>query len=143
MKRKITFLMVCAFAISSVFFACTKEQINEETPPIDIPSSEIKTTEGMTVLGKQLENPYSVSTMRRALSNLAPNTRSGLNETEIEATHYYVKFHPKNSEELDLLKQDSTLILYSYPLIMISKYMGLIIMILRFLIHYQHINMHQ
>jgi len=54
--------------------------------------------------------------MRRALSNLAPLTRAGIDEGEIEATHYYVKFLPKTTEELDLLKQDSTIVFYEYPL---------------------------
>lgn len=35
---------------------------------------------------------------------------------EITATHLYVKFIPKNEEELDILMVDSTLVLYDYPL---------------------------
>lgn len=35
---------------------------------------------------------------------------------DIQPTHYYVKFHPRSSEELDLLVQDSTIIWYDIPL---------------------------
>ena len=82
------------------------------------------------VLGKKLQNPYSVSTMKKALSNLktasikAASTTSGSVkatmsndfEIDIEPTHLYVKFIPKNEEELSIIQSDSTLILYSYPL---------------------------
>lgn len=82
------------------------------------------------VLGKKLQNPYSVTTMKKALSNLktasikAASTTSGSVkatmsndfEIDIEPTHLYVKFIPKNEEELSIIQSDSTLILYSYPL---------------------------
>ena len=70
----------------------------------------------MTVLGQQLENPYSVENMRKALGNLSPTTRSGITDMDIQPTHYYVKFHPRTTEELDLLVQDSTIIWYDIPL---------------------------
>ena len=67
------------------------------------------------VLGNQLENPYSVTNMKRALSNLQKSSKN-VSNINIEATHLYVKFIPRNEEELSILKRDSTLILYSYPL---------------------------
>ena len=95
---------------------CIEKDVFEELAEADTSQTEIKTTDGMTVLGKQLENPYSVTNMRRAFANLPSITRSGVDETQIETTHFYVKFHPKNTEEINMLKQDSTLIFYSYPL---------------------------
>ncbi len=72
-------------------------------------------------MGKKLENPYAVANMKEALNNLKESfkksTKSANNfNINIEATHLYVKFTPKNEEELAILKNDSTLILYSYPL---------------------------
>ena len=54
--------------------------------------------------------------MRKALENLSPKTRAGITDMDIQPTHYYVKFHPRSSEELDLILQDSTIIWYDIPL---------------------------
>ena len=68
-------------------------------------------------LGKQLENPYSVENMQKAYNNLRSSSARGLGRNiEIKTTHLYLRFKPKNEEELDLLKKDSTLNLYEYPL---------------------------
>ncbi|PCI33329.1 MAG: hypothetical protein COB60_07870 [Flavobacteriaceae bacterium] len=73
------------------------------------------------VLGKKLENPYSVTNMKKALNNLKTSSKKSAKSTDnfninVETTHLYIKFIPKNEEELAILKKDSTLILYSYPL---------------------------
>ncbi len=76
-------------------------------------------TEGMTKLGEQLENPYSVENMKKALESLNasnPNGRTNGEEPEITTTHLYIRFKPKDEDELSALKRDSTLILYDYPL---------------------------
>ena len=78
-------------------------------------------------LGKKLENPYSVTNMKKAFKSLkakstlattSANASTLSNDVEIaiKPTHLYVKFIPKNDEELSILERDSTLILYSYPL---------------------------
>lgn len=75
--------------------------------------------QGMTKLGKQLENPYSVSNMKKALESLKlsnSNRRISGENVEITRTHLYIRFKPKNEEELAILKSDSTLVLYDYPL---------------------------
>jgi hypothetical protein len=76
-------------------------------------------SEGMTQLGEQLENPYSVENMKRALDNLRKSQASGrisADGVEITTTHLYLKFKPKNEAEMAILKRDSTLILFNYPL---------------------------
>lgn len=75
--------------------------------------------EGLIKLGKKLENPYAIENMSKALENLkksGTSTKSSTDEIKIITTHLYVKFKPKNEEELDILKRDSTLVLYNYPL---------------------------
>lgn len=95
-------------------FGCQKEYAPmPDAPPT---SQDASTTDGMTVLGHRLENPYSVENMRKALEKLSPKTRAGITDMDIQPTHYYVKFHPRSSEELDLLVQDSTIIWYDIPL---------------------------
>lgn len=84
-----------------------------------VDSEDIVISDGEMVLGKKLENPYSVENMKRALESLSPETRSGIDvsdEAFVQVTHFYVKFEPQSYEELDVLKRDSTLNLYPYPL---------------------------
>jgi len=64
---------------------------------------------------RKLENPYSVSNMKKAYSALQQEglMKAALN---IEATHLYVRFLPKDSAELETMLGDTTLTLFSYPL---------------------------
>ena len=100
-----------------IFTSCSQEKIaweHEETPS---PNTSItESNDGVIILGKRLENPYSLKNMKQAFKNLAPQTRNGIQEKDILPTHYYVKFHPKSEHELDILKQDTTVIWYEYPL---------------------------
>ncbi|MBC6425339.1 MAG: hypothetical protein GDA51_02470 [Ekhidna sp.] len=73
-------------------------------------------SERMIKLGKQLENPYSVANMQRAWDNIAGAGARTSDAPEVKTTHYYVKFTPQTEEELEILKDDTTLILFDYPL---------------------------
>jgi len=105
MKRKI--LVSIALIGAMCFVSCEKERkITDESGA------------QISMLGKQLENPYSVENMRIALENLRnsnENNRMG-DGIEVSTTHLYLKFKPQNEDELSLLQQDSTLNLYTYPL---------------------------
>lgn len=68
----------------------------------------------MMVLGKKLDNPYSVENMQRALENLKRKTRLA-EDLVIEATDLYVKFMPFDSLQLEALEADTTLHLFEYP----------------------------
>ncbi|RJE74940.1 hypothetical protein BGP76_17630 [Reichenbachiella sp. MSK19-1] len=73
----------------------------------------------MTQLGKKLENPYTVENMQEALGNLGasnPQARSLASSITIAPSHLYIKFLPEDSVDMNKLYQDSTLILYDYPL---------------------------
>lgn len=116
MKIKLIFL----YLIVLLSVSCAKDEIkNDIVPPNDGnegTSKNVLVTNSEMILGEKLDNPYSLRNMRKALNNLLPSTRAGVEETDIEPTHLYVKFKPKNDEELSVLKSDSTLILYAYPL---------------------------
>jgi hypothetical protein len=71
--------------------------------------------ESPTVLGEQLENPYSVTNMKKAYSNLKLSNPD-IPDIDIKSTHFYIRFLPKNEEEFELLKEDTSLILYDIPL---------------------------
>ena len=73
--------------------------------------------EGMMQLGEKLENPYSVTNMRRALELLPAESRNGYVAEDVQPTHLYVKFKPANVDELDALYwSDESLDFYSFPL---------------------------
>lgn len=58
--------------------------------------------------------------MQKALDNLKKSNvsakLSSVNDIEITTAHLYLRFKPKNQEEFNILKADSTLVLYDYPL---------------------------
>ncbi|CAM1345442.1 hypothetical protein [Tenacibaculum amylolyticum] len=99
-------------------FSCQKEELD-----IDISDpilhrqnySKASNSSEMTKLGEKLKNPYSVENMKKAWESLKEKTKVSQN-IEIKTTHYYVKFTPKNEEELSLLKSDKSLILFDRPL---------------------------
>lgn len=73
--------------------------------------------QSITKLGKALKNPYSVKNMQKAWNNLKhKNSQFKTQNINITTTHLYIKFKPKNENELAILQRDSTLTLYTYPL---------------------------
>jgi hypothetical protein len=72
-------------------------------------------------LGTKLENPYSVTNMKKALEIVKSQISTSKfaksqADFEIETSHLYVKIEPKTEQEEALLKKDSTQILSDYPL---------------------------
>lgn len=76
----------------------------------------LENSDGQIVLGKKLENPYSVKNMRRALVSLKEKqqqtpkiyaAKTLNNEFDIQTTDYYVKFWIENDEHRNLLLADS------------------------------------
>ena len=67
-----------------------------------------------------LQNPYSVENMTEALSNIKKQNPTsgfvGLTKFNIKASHHYIKFKPRNEEEVFLLKTDSTTHFFDYRL---------------------------
>lgn len=113
MNRKhlyITLTAITIFAIAMVFPGCKKTLI--ENQQLQQTTSTIVDTEG--VVGKQLENPYSVINMQKALNNLLGVLYDS--KYAINPSHYYIKIKPHSEEDVDLLKRDSLLDLYHYPL---------------------------
>lgn len=71
-----------------------------------------------TILGKQIENPYSLDYMRKALEEVRKNSLSkvALNY-EIKANYLHVRFLPANPEEYEQLLADSTIELFDRPML--------------------------
>ena len=64
------------------------------------------------VLGKQLDDPYSLQNMEAALKSLYP-TKAG--RVDLEPTDLYVRFLPKNEDQLQVL-EDMGLELLDHPM---------------------------
>lgn len=84
---------------------------------IDTTSNNTQITDNSLLIKKvrKLENPYSVPNMKKAYTELQ---KEGMMKSpmDIETTHLYIRFLPKDSAELETLYNDTTLTLFSYPL---------------------------
>lgn len=109
----VTYLVAFLF-ISISLLSCQNEQVDVK-PPADVPTNVTFDKKNVTKLGEKLDNPYSVVNMKKALANLQSTGRN-INNINVEATHLYIKFSPKNEDELSILQSDKDLILYTYPL---------------------------
>lgn len=119
-KLGVGMLALCTLLLDS----CRKD-LELETQPDAIETTISKSAsnyrvaaDGNIVLGKKLENPYAVETMKKAFANVSAKTEGKVMESKstVRTTHYYMRFLPKDWKEYDLLKADTTLKLYDIPL---------------------------
>ena len=113
MKKFVCLIMLTGLIFS--FVGCHKDEFVTERLPEDITQEKVFFKDGQMILGEKLENPYSVENMQKAYDNLQEENKLKSGVT-IEATHYYVRFRPKNMQELDIITRDTTLDIYDYPL---------------------------
>jgi hypothetical protein len=66
------------------------------------------------VLGKKLQNPYSIENMTKAIKKVRPSKLKS--EGSLVANFLYVRFLPMNFDEMEILNNDTLLSLYNYPL---------------------------
>jgi hypothetical protein len=111
MKKKIInsffYLLVGVTLITS----CKKEDVNTINPKINSVENQ---KDGMIVLGDKLDDPYSLDNMKKAYENL--RKRGDAPEVEITPTHTYIRFLPKDETEWGILKSDTTIEVFDYPL---------------------------
>ena len=110
-------LMINASLVLSVLcgFSSCKDEIESEIVEDNAKMQSLDVSDGTLRLGKKIPNPYSLKVVQQAYNELAE--QSGLRSCEtIAPTHLYLKFAPKNLEELRLLESDTTLYFYNYPL---------------------------
>lgn len=116
-------LTTSTLVITLFLTSCKKDNYTPDSS-IDITSSTGKhvqksaiaqPSEGLTVLGNQLEDPYALKNMKKAYSNLK-TVNPSLPDIDIQPTHLYMRFLPSTEEEWGLLKSDTSLVFYDYPL---------------------------
>ena len=115
-------LMVNVFCLFSVFNAttsCTDELVEES--PDDFGSAETVSVDnekfGNTIiLGKKLNNPYSLKNMQAAYDSLCMASGVATRSVDmLQPTHLYVRFLPKDSVDINRLDKEK-LDLFCYPL---------------------------
>ncbi|NOU17113.1 MAG: hypothetical protein HOO91_06095 [Bacteroidales bacterium] len=111
------FLLLEVLAITLLLFACKKEDCTFDNPnePRVKKNSIAQPSDGLMALGNQLEDPYALKNMKKAYSNLKAVNPS-LPDVNIQPTHLYLRFLPSTEEEWGILKSDTSLVLYDYPL---------------------------
>jgi len=75
-------------------------------------------SEDMMVIGKEIENPYSIKYMRMAFNDMTNGSISKSSPNyNLEANCLYVRFLPKDMDEFEKLYADTTIELFDYPLL--------------------------
>ncbi len=83
-----------------VLASCGKEGVSlVETDPVSTKENVEVVAHDKIELGRKLENPYSVTNVKEALTVLYPTRAS----VDVPVTDYYVRFRPKDTEEYNLL----------------------------------------
>ncbi|MBQ9212544.1 MAG: hypothetical protein IJ150_01190 [Bacteroidales bacterium] len=108
-----------------MFLAACNESLNEATE-VEKDSNESNQEQenvdfsepsGITILGKKLANPYSISNMRKALMEIQNNGISkSANDFDIIPNTLYIRFLPKDSTEMNLLLADTAIELFDRPM---------------------------
>ena len=102
-------LRLFALLALAVMVGCSEE-------PLDVHSTEDQHVEvqkhpdGMMRLGPQQANPYALGNMQQAYTNITGA------KAELQPTHLYVRFLPRDEFELQSLRRDTTLELFDFPL---------------------------
>lgn len=103
MKYKNLLLFLPALIIS-----CNEDELSPRQGDVEIEEKTI-------VLGEKLPNPYSLSVMQKAADELT--NESTLKSAQLlQATHFYLRFAPRDTAEIDLLEADTTIFFYTYPM---------------------------
>ncbi|MCR4658872.1 MAG: hypothetical protein K5650_01080 [Bacteroidales bacterium] len=111
MRAKVIIILIISFFCTIT--SCKREDLQNN----DIPYRTLSrgtSTDGVMVLGNQLDNSYSVDNMRNAYRNLRKSNM--IDSINIDTTHIYICFYPESAEEIDILIEDSTIDVFPYPL---------------------------
>lgn len=119
--RQTRFIIAVAAALA---FACT--DIDEpptkttDTAQDAAKEEETPTVEGCTVLGDQIEIPYTTDNMRRAMAAVRAGNKAAvvgaMTEDDIATTHLYLRFAPRDSADVMALETDTTIMFSDVPM---------------------------
>jgi hypothetical protein len=118
MKKTIQFNFI-ALVLSSFFIVSCSDGV--DLAPDDATASNRKE---YIKYGKKLENPYALKNMRKALISLKEKSKSATNRESVDSyvdfvidpNYLYVEIAPTSAAQEAEIKQDSSLIVFDYPL---------------------------
>ncbi|MBR4272539.1 MAG: hypothetical protein IKQ30_06845 [Bacteroidales bacterium] len=118
--KRVKFLAFAAVLMMATACSESLEEAADATSSVkgDVEDAEaIVTDDGPIVLGDKLPNPFSLENMRKAIAEFQSRGLSKAElSTDIQPTHYYMRFKPKNVDEVDAVEADTTVFYYSFPL---------------------------
>lgn len=109
-KTPIKLFRLILLIVSVLFVSC---EINTSTNSPEM--SFLPIDERIGSDGSRLQNPYSLYSMNCALDSLIAEGNP-ITVFQIVPTHLYVRFMPADSDEVALLYEDTSLVLFGYPL---------------------------
>ncbi len=112
MKNK---FLLAILALSFGLFSCEKDKREQGESNTTTEEQTHKVSDGIVVLGKKINDPYAIYNMKAAYSNLK-SVGEDTPTDEIQPNKKYLRFLPKNEAEWDLLKSDTSFVLYDFPL---------------------------
>lgn len=118
-SAKLMVNVFCLFSVLGATTSCTDESVGESTDDLGSveKGSVDKETFGNTIiLGKKLNNPYSLKNMQAAYDSLCRASGVVTRSVDmLQPTHLYVRFLPKDSTDINRLDREK-LDLFCYPL---------------------------
>ena len=121
------FLKYCLFILPAsallviLVISCDKEMGLKDTPTKTYSDASIMTgpgSEGIMEFAPETPNPYTIENMQAALIELHNQNSLDCDVSlfNIRVTHTYIRFEPQDSIQFGMLIQDSSLVLFDYPM---------------------------
>ena len=107
------FLLGMITTITTVMVGCSKDEIGQDGVN-DVFDSKANSSETF-VIGQKLDNAYSVANMKAAYDSLK-SIGMIKNPISISTTHRYIQLLPKDSADMNAIIEDTSLVLFPYPL---------------------------
>lgn len=123
--KTLSYLVKTMFALFLLlFFSCNRGEINSDIEKQILDANKLENIENDFLdpeinfrLGEKLENPFSVTNMKKALKSLhSKNLLLSKSLKSIKTTHLYVRFLPRNDYDVVKLQRDDKLTLFDFPL---------------------------
>lgn len=106
-NRKIFFLLI------TVFLCACNQDSDTNSSFVQKATQDNPYTDGPIVLGEEIQDPYRLENMQKALLDLHYDNAP---ITSIKPNFKYVRLKPANETQFDQIQQDTNLLLWSFPL---------------------------
>lgn len=118
LKQKNFLFIIYCLVIIIITISCSLEPggetVNKGNSSQGNPEVTVSDNSGNVILGRKLENPYSVRNMKLAKESLV--LKGIIIQEEINTTHYYIRFSPANINEIEELCSMPELSLFNIPM---------------------------